>query len=235
MRHTLRSIAFLAASLGLASGAWGVTFDWVTIGRPGNACDPQSFSCYGAVDYYYKVSRYEVTNAQYAEFLNAKAASDPLGLYDTGMTGVHGGIERSGSVGSYTYSAIPGTESRPVTRVSFFDAARFVNWLHNGQGNGDTETGAYTLLGGTPTPSNGLVERNPGATIFLPSSDEWHKAAYYDTAADTYYDYPAGTDTQITCSVPTAVSNTANCGRAVGGLVDVGSYPGSPSPNGTFD
>ena len=37
------------------------------------------------MDYAYSISKYEVTNTQYAEFLNAKAASDPLGLYSTSM------------------------------------------------------------------------------------------------------------------------------------------------------
>jgi formylglycine-generating enzyme required for sulfatase activity len=92
-----------------------------------------------------------------------------------------GGITRSGSDGSYTYAAIAGREKMPVNRVSYFDALPFVNWLHNGQGSGDTETGAYTLHGGTPTPSNPMVQRNPGAFIFLPTDDEWYKAAYYDT------------------------------------------------------
>jgi hypothetical protein len=90
-----------------------------------------------------------------------------------------GGIARSGSPGSYTYSATPGRQNKPVNFITPFDAMRFVNWLHNGQGSGSTETGAYTLLGGTPTPSNDLVERNPGATVFLTSDAEWYKAAYY--------------------------------------------------------
>jgi hypothetical protein len=111
---------------------------------------------------------------------------------------------------------------------------RFVNWLYNGQGNGGTETGSYTLLGGTPIPGEG-VERNPGATIFLTSDAEWYKAAYYDTEAGVYYDYPAGTDAQIVCSPPSGAGNRANCGGATSDFTDVGSYPGSPSPSGTFD
>ncbi len=138
--------------------------------------------------YDYLIGTYEVTNAQYAEFLNAKAASDPLGLYNTSMgdpstnsTFVgHGGITRSGSSGSYSYSAIAGRGDMPVNYVSFYDSLRFANWLNNGQGSGDTETGAYTLLGGTAAPSNGMtVTRNAGATIFLTSENEWYKAAYY--------------------------------------------------------
>jgi sulfatase modifying factor 1 len=229
-----------AASICLPSAAPAVTFDWVTIGAPGNACDDEpSFGCYGAVDYVYRIAKYEVTNAQYAEFLNAKATSDPLDLYHTGMGTGSGGIARSGSDGSYTYTAIAGRESRPVTRVSFFDALRFANWLHNGQGDGDTETGAYTLLGGTPSPTNLLVQRNPGATVWLATDEEWYKAAHYDIGSDIYYEYQTGTDTQVVCTPPTGTANTANCdgfdGSGPGHLTDVGSYPGSPSPNGTFD
>ena len=126
-----------------------VTVDWVTVGDPGNACDTQSEGCFGAVAYSYQIGKYEVTNAQYVEFLNAKAASDPLGLYDTRMASSIAGITRSGISGSYSYSAVAGRENKPVVEVSFYDTLRFANWLNNGQGTGDTETGAYTLLGGT--------------------------------------------------------------------------------------
>jgi formylglycine-generating enzyme required for sulfatase activity len=213
-----------------------VTFEWVTVGDPGNACDPVgSGNCFGAVGYTYRIATHEVTNAQYAAFLNAKAASDPLALYNTEMAGAWGGIARSGSSGSYTYGAVPGRENKPVNSVSFFDALRFANWLHNGQRDGSTETGAYSLLGGTPTPSNPMVERNATARFFLPTDAEWYKAAHYDTHFRIYYDYPAGTDAQVVCSAPTATPNRANCGGAGGGFTAVGSYAGSPSPNGTFD
>jgi formylglycine-generating enzyme required for sulfatase activity len=223
-----------AAALLLASSASSVTIDWVAVGDPGNACDPQSLDCFGSVAYPYLISKYEVTNVQYAEFLNAKAASDPLDLYSTSMAAST--ITRSGSPGSYTYAAVVGREDMPANFVSFYDSLRFVNWMHNGQGSGDTETGAYTLLGGTPTPSNGsTITRNPGATIVLTNEDEWYKAAYYDVSSSSYLDYPAGTDTPIVCAAPGATANTANCGGVVGDLTAVGSYTGSASPNGTFD
>lgn len=238
MHVSIRSpwLPLIAASLWLwlAPAASAVDFEWVPVGDPGNACEQQSFGCYGAVDYIYRIATHEVTNAQYAEFLNAKAASDPLGLYNPNMA-TSGGITRSGSDGNYTYSAIPGREDMPVNRVSYFDTLRFVNWLHNGQGDGDTETGAYTLLGGTPTPSNPLVQRNSGAQIFLPSDEEWYKAAFYDTSAGYFLDFPTATGTGIVCNTPTATPDTANCGNAVGGFTAVGSYPGTPGPNGTFD
>lgn len=125
-----------------------VTIDWVFVGSPGNAPDTASncaaANC-GSVPYNYYISKYEVTNGQYAEFLNAKAAvSDPLELYDTAMAsdGFFGGgiIRSAGSSGSYTYAVKSGFENKPVNFVSFYDALRFTNWLNNGQGSADTET-----------------------------------------------------------------------------------------------
>jgi len=229
----------------LAGPASAVTIDWVLVGNPGNAPDVAE-NCYsadcGSVPYAYSISKYEVTNAQYAEFLNAKAASDTLGLYNTSMgsDAAFGGITRSGSSGSYTYTAKAGFADKPAVYVSFFDALRFANWLNNGQGSGDTETGAYTLLGGTPTPSNQfLVGRNVDADIFLTSENEWYKAAYYSSVG-VYFDYPTGTNSETGC-VPSAgdTGNSANCfsfdTNPNTALSDAGAYGLSDSPYGTFD
>jgi formylglycine-generating enzyme required for sulfatase activity len=209
--------------------------DWVTVGDPGNACDVQSEGCFGAVASAYRISKFETTNAQYAEFLNTVAAADPNGLYNTrmGSDETFGGITRSGSSGSHSDSVKSGFADKPVTFISFYTSLRFVNWLHNGQGSGDTETGAYTITAGGIT-ANTII-RNAGATIFLPSENESYKAAYYDAVSTSYFDYPAGSDTQTTCTMPGAAANTANCFLAVFDLTDVGSYTGSASPNGTFD
>src|SRR5262245_62020554 len=84
-----------------------VTVDWVDIGDPGNPpfceCTFSGWTA-GAVDHPYRISKYEVTNSEYAEFLNAKAAADPLGLYNTEMASGYGGIARGGSPGGYTYA-----------------------------------------------------------------------------------------------------------------------------------
>lgn len=120
--------------------------------------------------------------------------------------------------------------------VSFYDSLRFANWMNNGQGSASTETGSYTLLGNTATPSNGAtVARNVSAVIALASENEWYKAAYYDTTSSSYFDYPAGSDTPSTCSTPTATANRANCNNAVGSPTTAGDYTGSASPFGTFD
>jgi formylglycine-generating enzyme required for sulfatase activity len=243
MRATpLRLLCLL--SLLIASSASAVTMAWTPIGNPGNACDSQpdgagGTGCYGAVGYAYQIGTYEVTNAQYAEFLNAKAPSDPYGLYTNGSDPNHptiDGISRSGSSGSYSYSAVAGRENTPVTSVSVFDAMRFANWLNNGPGSGDTETGSYTLLGGTAIPSNGYtVTRNDNAAIVLTSENEWYKAAYYDASSASYFAYPADSNAQTVCSTPTTAGNSANCFNAVGSPTNVGSYAGSASPYGTFD
>ncbi len=234
-----RSLLLLLGLAVLAGPASAVSFDWVTVGDPGNAADTSTnctaANC-GSVSYVYYVTTYEVTNAQYAELLNQKAATDPLELYNTNMGSGQGGITRSGSSGSYTYAPRAGFADKPVNFVSFYDSLRFTNWFNNGQGGADTETGAYTLLGGTTTPSNGLtVLRNPGANYFLPSENEWYKAAYYDGLSATYLDYPAGTNAAMGCAAPTAAANQANCAGAAGGVTDVGAYTGSASPYGTFD
>jgi formylglycine-generating enzyme len=85
----------------------------------------------------------------------------------------------------YVYTTTFGAGgNRPVTYVSWFDAARFANWIHNGQGNGDTEDGAYTLNGlfkpvGAPY-TFAVPLPNAGAKVRVPTGDEWVKAAYYD-------------------------------------------------------
>jgi formylglycine-generating enzyme required for sulfatase activity len=212
--------------------------DWVLVGDPDNACDPQPQGCFGTVAESYRISKYEVTNAQYAEFLNAVAATDANALYATGMGSGYGGISRDGSEGSYSYDAIEGREQLPVNHVSYWDVVRFANWLHNGQPTGaqdatTTEDGAYTL---TPTGiQDNTVERNEDvARVFVPSEDEWYKAAYYDPSETIYFDYPIGTDTPTLCSTPGATANTANC-FVNSDVTAVGSYTGSASPSGTFD
>ena len=100
--------------------------------------------------YAYQIGKYEVTAGQYTEFLNAVADSDTYGLYSTLMGDIlnyGANIQRTGSSPNYSYSVAADWANRPVNYVSFWDAARFANWLHNGQptgpqGPGTTEDGA---------------------------------------------------------------------------------------------
>jgi formylglycine-generating enzyme required for sulfatase activity len=244
MLQLARALAGLIG-LTIALGVWPaparaeVAMDWVRVGRAGNACEVQSNGCFGAVGYVYQIGRVEVTNAQYAELLNAVAATDTYSLYNTYMNSTtNGGISRSGSSGSYTYSAKPGMGSKPVNYVSFYDALRFANWMHNGQPTGaqddtTTEDGAYTVTEEGIAANS--IARNPGARVHLASEDEWYKAAYYKLTSSGYFDYPAGSDDQVTCASPGPADNMANCNDVVATVTDVGAYTGSASPAGTFD
>ena len=113
------------------------------------------------------------------------------------------GISRSGVQGNYSYSVI-GSPNKPVSYVDWGDAARFVNWLHNGQpigaqSQGSTENGAYSLRGANSQETLNAVSRNAGARWFIPSENEWYKSAYHQLAAqggdvDNYWGYATRTN-----------------------------------------
>jgi formylglycine-generating enzyme required for sulfatase activity len=261
-----RIVSLTIVVMVLSNGpARAVKFDWATVGNPGNASDATGF---GSVDYIYSISKHEVTNAQYTEFLNAVAAADPHGLYNyVGMgSQPQGGIIRSGSSGSVSYSVKPDAKvevegdsvggvdtyvytyaNKPVVGVSYVNAMRFVNWLENGQPTGaqgpdTTEDGVYSI-------SDGVSEvRNPKVTYFIPSENEWYKAAYYDPTgnggAGVYYDYSTSTDLLPDNNLPSL--DTGNSANYTGffsrttdnfnyPLTDVGAYVLSGSPYGTYD
>ena len=78
-----------------------------------------------------------MTNEQYVSFLNAVASNDANGLYGDLMTDSdRGGIVRNGLPGSFTYSLKPNFGDKPVNSTDWLDAARFCNWMHNGQPSG---------------------------------------------------------------------------------------------------
>ena len=170
------------------SVAQSVNYETVMVGNPGNVADTTG---YGTVPYEYLIGKHEVTIGQYTEFLNAVAKNDPYSLWNASMASdpKRAGISRSGTNGAYAYSpkapageTPPGASSpgdRPIGWIDWFDAARFANWIHNGQASGNTETGAYTLNGLTGGTARA---RSPGARFFFPSENEWYKSAYYSPA-----------------------------------------------------
>ena len=225
---------------------WSDPTLWVSVGNINNAADTNTGNLYGSVDHAYKIGKYEVTAGQYTEFLNAKAKTDTYGLYDYGMAEpafIGCNIQRTGSEGHYSYSVASDWANRPVDFVSFWDAARFTNWLHNGQGNSDTETGAYTLT------SNGMlnntITKNADAKYWIPTEDEWYKAAYHknDGVTGNYFIYPTSSDVAPSnvLGTPTDPGNNAtfwNEGYTIGEpctRTEVGSHENSDSPYGTFD
>jgi formylglycine-generating enzyme required for sulfatase activity len=199
-----RVAALVAALLGsLAVPARAVTIDWVTVGDPGNTADTTgSPNPAGAVADSFQIMKYEFTNQQYTDFLNSVAATDTYSLYNASMgSNARGGITQSGASGSYTYAAKTDMGDKPVNYVDWFAAARVSNWLMNGAtGTSSTETGAYTLNNATSGTAPAL---NSGATFYVPTEDQWYKAAYYkggNTNAG-YWDYATQSD-----SAPTAVT-----------------------------
>lgn len=243
-----------------------ITLEMVPVGDPGNASDPRTG--YGRVDYEYNIGKYEITIQQYATFLNATAASDPYALYNPSMATdkAIAGIARSGRSGSYRYSVIgpsgsvPGGArspgNRPIAYIDWFDAARFANWMHNGQSKGDTETGAYTLKGAT---SGATVPANRNARFTIPTQDEWYKAAYFSPLLNRgrggYYVFPSRSNA-TPGSIPNNLvrdrtkPNQANyytgtfavTQKALPApqdnqnyLTDVGAFSASASHYGTFD
>jgi sulfatase modifying factor 1 len=221
MKHKkLFTIAACAALITTTSAS--VTMDWITVGNAGNSADP--LTGYGAVGYEYRIGKYEVTNAQYGAFLNAAAKTDSYGLYNSKMSSL--GITQSGSSGSYTYSVTTALANRPVAHISWYDAARMANWMMNGQGSGSTETGAYTLNGAI----SGIVLANAGAQVYIPTEDEWYKAAYYNAASQTYSLHANGQN-----SITMADANYSNSVGSSTASTDVGTYSADPSSYGTFD
>ena len=264
-------VAFVAAAIPARADVFNMpagltSLKFSNVGNPGNVGDtvkmatasedqlyingsPDTSSGYGAVAYNYAIGTYDVTVAQYVQFLNAVATTgDPYGLYNPLMGGATSGpnssdpndpsgattnwsvinsggkswpvvcgITRTGAPGNYSYALsttaaanlgsppIPTSNGNfPVNWDNWGDAARFCNWLENGQpsgpeGPGTTETGSYTLSGAMTVAQLWAVTRNPGATYWIPTENEWYKAAYYSPTlnggAGGYWTYPTKSST----------------------------------------
>ena len=261
--QSILTTTLLALLCAAATATANTVIDTVTIGNPGNPADTNSLNSntglpdLGGVSYTYGIGKYDVTLTQYCVFLNAVAKTDTYGLYSTSLTTDLNvaGISRSGSSGNYNYAVI-GSGQRPVTYVSWLDAARYCNWLHNGQPTGlqtaaTTEAGAYTLNGDT---TRGLEIHNSNALYWIPTENEWYKAAYYDpgiAGANKYWTYATRSNVApgnivgsganmanyytnmgshvYSVTQSGSFSGTQNC------LTDVGAFTGSASAYGLFD
>ncbi len=248
---------FQPAAANVFSMAVGLkSLEFVPVGNPGNPADPQEYEGaiegYGSVSRDFRIGKYEVTSAQYVEFLNAVAKSDTYGLYNADMwADPHGcKIERNGVAGNYNYSVAADRANQPVNFISFWDSLRFTNWLHNGQPTGaqnsvTTEQGAYPVFGYTGM-NGASIGRSANAKYWLPSEDEWYKAAYYDPAVGHYWDYPTRSDVRPNNTLPDT-GNNANFQISIFNVAeiltvgapywrtDVGIFAQSEGPYGTYD
>jgi len=189
------------------------------VGQAGNPADSTGF---GAVDYLYRIGKFEVTNAEYCEFLNAVARTDPHQLYDGRMAGGEGGIRRTGEPGRFRYESKPGWKRKPVSFVTWESCARFANWLSHG----DVDRGPYSFDGShVKLPDHAKLAGGRRLTWVIASENEWYKAAYYDPkkAGGGYWPFASKGNSAPACNLNT---------RAIS---DVGTYSSSASPYGTFD
>jgi hypothetical protein len=183
------------------SQATGLNMSFVTVGDPRNIKDSSStyvkgstgsyspiiLNNLGVVNNFYRIGKYEITNSQYCKFLNATASSKVVDrkLYDSRMTSSNlGGILRI-DTGVYEYSPKPSMINKPVTFVSYLNAIKFINWIHNGalpiiaENNIDyiLNNGSYNIyLTDVDTYS---IAKGSYRKYWLPELSEWHKAAYY--------------------------------------------------------
>jgi formylglycine-generating enzyme required for sulfatase activity len=251
--------ALLLFSAGRTARAQSISMSYVTVGNPNNAADSATGSLYGSVSYAYNIGEYDVTDSQYVTFLNAvdPTGANTLALYSPQGDAEYGITFNSGAAGGSKYSVIAGYASMPVVDVDYWSTLRFVNWMNNGEGSASTETGAYTLTGGntdgygTPSNASSLLanpQHNAGATVWLPSENEWYKAAYYNPATSLYSTYA----TQSNTAPGNIIGNGANEANYYTGngysvtqstsysssqnyLTAVGSYTDSASYYGTYD
>ena len=227
---------------------WGSSF--VTVEDAGNAAD--ATTGYGAVGYTFQIQKFEFTNGEYVEFLNAVGGTNPNGIYSSFMgSDARGGITQSGASPNFTYSVKANMGDKPVNYVSWFEAARVANWLHNGRSTNPSllETGAYTLNNAM---SGVGFTKNAGAKYWIPSENEWYKAAYYKGGGLSagYWLYPTKSNTEPTYVTATStgvgsagLGSTANSingnldadwNGQNGNVTTVGSN-GGPTAYGTYD
>ena len=226
----------------------GISF--VTVGDAGNAAD--ATTGYGAVGYKFQIQKFEFTNAEYVEFLKAVGGSNPNGIYSSSMAiDPRGGIRQSGDSPNFTYAVKANMGDKPVNYVRWFEAARVANWLHNGRSTNPAllETGAYTLNNAV---SGTGFTKNAGATYWIPSENEWYKAAHYKGGGVSagYWAYPTKSDSDPTFVTANSTgvgsaglgstansingNNEADWNGQDGNVTTVGSN-GGPSAYGTYD
>jgi hypothetical protein len=170
----------------------------------------------GSVDYIYKISQFTITNREYAIFLNSTATRignltrtdfDSINPYNSAMsTSTRGGIIQTGFT-TFEYTVKPNMEDKPVTWITWYDAARYINWLFNNTqdpekandgvlSENSTETGVYDLFF-----ANNPCEPNNKNSYWIPSFSEWIKAAFYDPTKNSnnggYWKYATGSDSDL--------------------------------------
>ena len=183
----------------------GFSIDFVTIGNAGNAADTSGNpNPAGAVSYIYNIGKYEISR----DMINKANTAAGLGiaLADFSSMGGNGA-------------------NRPAPGISWYNAAKFVNYLNTSSGS--TAAYKFDVSGNFQLWSPGDAGYNAGnkfrnslATYFLPSMDEWYKAAYYDPSKNGglggYWLFATQSNSAPSYSSGGTASNTAIYGGQTG-------------------
>jgi len=182
-----------AGALGRGGGgpaAGGDGIDWVTVGAPGNAAYPGDkygpLAGRGSVPYEYRIGRLEVTTGQWLEFVNTFINRTASGS-DFGDATFWGARR---DLSGHRFELMPGFDNAaliPVYGISWRSAAMYANWLHNAKSSdlAAIASGAYdisTFSTNADGTFNDQLTHSPGAKYWIPTLDEWIKAAHYDPA-----------------------------------------------------
>ena len=159
------------ANVASADTIRGINMNFVTIGNAGNAAD--TATGYGAVGYNYQIGKCEITNAQWDTF--TAAAGIP-----------------TGNDGGYGHGSTYSGANLPAQNISWYEAAQFCNYLTSG----NKYMGAYVFSGGSfMTINRPAAQATYGRVFFMPTENEWYKAAYYKPDGSGYSLYANGTNT----------------------------------------
>lgn len=237
------------AQLDPVSGA-----EFLTITAAGNPAWPPGPTGYpvanatggrGSVGYDYRIAKTEVTTAQWVEFMNAvfdRPESDRIPFRGSppsfwGAAGI-----TPNTPGARRWRVVPGRENLPVSPISWRAGAIYCNWLHNGKALDRSAflTGAYDVSSfGVDAAGNftDQAARSPGARYFIPTLDEWMKAAHYDPnkngpGAGGWWVYPNSSDTPPISGPPGVGQTSAGTWNS---SIPLMSYPTTKSPWGLLD
>ncbi|MBL0928232.1 MAG: SUMF1/EgtB/PvdO family nonheme iron enzyme [Phycisphaerales bacterium] len=198
---------------------------------------------HGGVNYDYRISKFEMTNDAWFEFVTAYGPFvDPRRAYDSSFRGEW--IDSNpGPNGTVIYEKVPGYDRYPVS-VTWEFAARYCNWLENGKAltKAAFENGVYDTSTFTRNPNNTInyqMRHNPGARYWISTANEWFKAAYFDPHRygpdqPGYWMYPNRSDQPLISGLPGVGQTNAGI-NGLGSPMQVGSYTDTYSPWGLFD